>query len=46
MLAKKCFNTMLETKTCLQPVFPVGHRIAALVWHVEFPCLRALDFIL
>lgn len=27
---------MLETKTCLQPVFLVGHRIAALVWHIEF----------
>lgn len=30
------FNTMLKTKTRLQPIFLVGHRLATLVWHDEF----------
>lgn len=34
------FNAALKNKTCLQPVFPAGHRLATLVWNVEFHTKR------
>lgn len=27
MLVKECSNTVLETQTCLHPVFPGGRRV-------------------
>ena len=35
------FNTVLKTKTCLQATSLVDHKLATLVWSVEFHTERS-----
>lgn len=36
MLENKCFQHHVKTKTCLQPILLVHHRLETLLCHVEF----------